>query len=678
MKTNAPIIYDWKNISVFEAEKRLDELFVAYHAEVARLIAKAESYTKKDFELLDELSDQIHKVWSPVSHLKGVDEPRIDKEIYGRCEEKMSAFFTEISQNEEWYRVCKTFAESEEFQTLSDEEKMAIELELRGFRLSGVDLPDDKKREGKKLNADLTALGTKFEENVSESSTPENWSLLITDVRKLQGLPKSMKNAALEKAKEKGKTGYLFFLGGATYVAIMENAKNRALRKEIHKAWNTRAAETGTHPEFDNASHIEEILKLSHEKAKLLGFKNRAEMELATRMATSEKQVMGFLNGILAKAREPLAKEMTELSAYAYEKDGIKKLQPWDISYYTERLKEEKYAVSQEEVRKYFPLPKVLDGMFAIVNKLYGISFKERAVPLWHPDAKYFDMYDAEGEVVAGIYMDFYERTEGKRSGAWMDNAVDRRLLPDGTVQVPVGYLTCNFGAPEGNKPALLLMDEVETLLHEFGHDMQLLNTKGLVTGVSGINGVPWDGVELASQFMENFAWTREGLNLLSGHYETDEKLPDELFAKMLLARNFGQGYHAARQLSFGISDFRLYSEYVPSVTDAKKLFEEVQKDIFPMLSLPEYARPACSFKHIFGGGYSAGYYSYMWADVLAADAFSSFVKEDGTIDWTMGEKFLNELLSRGGSRSFMESYEAFRGRKPTEDALMKRYGFIK
>ena len=694
MKKNEPIIYDWKSVSVFEAEKQLEALIEAYRVEVTRLVLKTEPCTKKDFQELDELSSKMGKVWSPVAHLKSVDGPRIDKEgqtpeqasrkefpgkeAYGRCEEKMSAFGTEISQNEDWYRVCKTFAESEEFKTLSVAEKMAINLELRGFRLNGVDLPADKKARCKEINTRLTALSTKFEENMSESSKPENWSLVVTDKKKLKGLSESSIDKAREEAKKQGARWYVFYLGGATYVDIMQNAENRSLRQKFYQAWNTRASDKGSHPEFDNTENIEKILSLSYEKAQLLGFKNHAEKTLVTRMATKEEEVMGFLNGILAKAKNALTDEMAELSAYAKEKDGIEKLERWDVSYYFEQLIKEKYSVSKEEVRKYFPLPKVLDGMFAVVKKLYGISFKERTIPLWHDDAKYFDMYDANGEVTAGIYVDFYERTEGKRSGAWMDEAISRRKLPDESIQVPVGYLTCNFGAPSCDKPALLTMDEVKTLLHEFGHNLQLLLTKIDVSAVSGINGVPWDGVELASQFMENFADTREGVDLLSGHYETGEKIPDELFAKMLRAEKYGSGYVASRQLSLALSDFRLYSEYVPVVTDARKLFVEIQNEIFPMLAVQEYVRQECSFGHIFAGGYSAGYYSYMWADVLAADAFEPFIGKDGAINWGMGKVFLEKFLCHGGSRPFMELYVDYRGRKPTEDALMKKYGFIK
>lgn len=680
MKKQTPIIYDWANVSVLQMEKEYDALIVVYRAEVARLIAKTTPCGKKDFDLLSELSDKMRKLWSQVNHLKAVVEPRIDKEVYARCLAKASAFGTEISQNGDWYRVCKAFYESAEYKKLSTEEKMAEDNSMRDFRLSGIDLPLDKKAQYKKITLRLTALNQKFSENITDSSSPDAWSKLVTDEKILDGLPEWMKESARKTASAKGKEGFLFFLGQATYVTIMQGAHNRNLRREFHEVWTTRASDKGPNAgKWNNSPLIEEILALCHEQAQLLGFKNHAVYKLATRMATNEKEVMEFLYGILEKAREPLVRELAEIAEYAREHDGIEKLEPWDISYYFERVKEEKYSFSEEEVRKYFPLPKVLDGMFAIVNKLYGVSFKEhKGVPLWHADAKYFDMYDAAGKVTGGIYMDFYERTEGKRPGAWMDEAIIRRKLPDRSIQLPVGYLTCNFSAPEGDKPSLLTSDEVETTLHEFGHDLQHLLTKCTAASVSGINGVPWDGVELASQFMENFLWTREGVDMLSEHYETGEKLPDELFQKMLRARNFGQGYFVARQISFALSDFRLYSEYDPKVGGrVNELFCEIQEDIFPMLTVPEYFRPACNFGHIFGGGYAAGYYSYMWADVLAADAFSAFMKEDGAIDWTMGKKFKEELLSRGGSRPFMESYVAFRGRKPTEDALMRKYGFI-
>ncbi len=681
MQKQIPIIYDWANISVEQMEKEYDALIAAYRSEVERLIAKTETCTLKDFELLDEIRDQMRKLWSPISHLKGVDEPRINKDAYARCQEKGTAFSSEISQNEEWYRVIKTMAESDAYQSLSEEEKMDIDLSMRGFRLSGIDLPKDKKERCKEISLRMTTLSRKYGENIRSSSTPEAWSKFVSDENLLEGLPESTKQIARKNAEDQGKIGFLFFLGQATYITILENAKNRELRREFHKAWVTRASDVGPNAgKWDNNPIVEEILALTYEKSQLLGFKNQAERELATRMATSEKEVIDFQNGILSKARVPLSEEISSLSEYAFKKDGIKKLEPWDIAYYFDRAKEEKYAFSQEEVRKYFPLPKVLDGMFTIVNKLYGISFKERKdVVLWHADAKYFDMYNAENEISGGIYLDLYERAEGKRPGAWMDEAIIRRGLPDGSVQLPVGYVTCNFNAPNGDTPALLTSDEVETVLHEFGHNLQHLLTRCTVPSVSGINGVPWDGVELASQFMENFYWMREGVDLLSGHYETGEKLPEELFAKMKRAKNFGRGYFVARQLSLSISDFRLYSEYVPeNAGQANDLFRKVSADIFPMITLPEYARTTCSFGHIFGGGYSAGYYSYMWADVLASDAFSAFVKEDGTINWDMGKKFLDELLSRGGSRPFMESYIAFRGRKPTEEALLRQYGFVK
>ena len=681
MKKQTPIIYDWKNVSVEQMEKEYDALIVLYRAEIARLIAKTEPCIDKDFTLLNELSDKMQKLWSPIVHLKGVVEPRINKEVFARCMEKRSAFITEISQNEEWYRVCKAFHESAEYEKLSAEEKMAEDNSMRDFRLSGIDLPADKKAEYKKIALSLTALTQKFSENITDSASPDAWSKLVTDEKILDGLPDWMKENARKTAAAKGKEGFLFFLGQATWMTIMQGAHNRDLRREFHEVWATRASDKGPNAgKWDNSPLIEKILALCHEKAQLLDFKNYAACNLATKMATSEKEVMDFLYGILEKAREPLVREIAEITEYAREHDGIKKLEPWDISYYFERVKEEKYSFSEEEVRKYFPLPKVLDGMFAIVNKLYGVSFKERkGVPLWHADAKYFDMYDAKGKVTGGIYMDFYERTEGKRPGAWMDDAIIRRKLPNGNIQLPVGYLTCNFSEPEGDKPSLLTSEQVETNLHEFGHDLQHLLTKCTVASVSGINGVPWDGVELASQFMENFLWTREGVDMLSGHYETGEKLPDELFQKMLRARNFGQGYWVARQLSFALSDFRLYSGYDPKVGGrVNELFREVQEDIFPMITLPEYSRMPCNFGHIFGGGYAAGYYSYMWALILAAGAFSAFVKKDGTIDWKMGKKFLKQLLSRGGSRPFMDSYVAFRGRKPNEDALMRQFGFMK
>jgi oligopeptidase A len=680
MKKQELIIFDWPNVSLEKTEKEYDSLVEAYRAEVARLIAKTEPCAYQDFARLEEFSDQMQKLWSPIINLKMVVESRIDKEIFARLEEKESAFSTEILQNEEWYRVCKTFYESDGYQQLTAEQKMAQDLKMRDFRLNGVSLPADKKARFKEIELRLTVLGTKFRENIFAAVSPKAWSKLITEEGELKGLPDWLKKSARQNAVEQGKEGFLFFLGEATYGAVMDNAKSRTLRREFHEAWYTRASDAGPNAgKWDNTPLIKEISAVCHEEAQLVGFKNYAEYQLATRMATSEQEVMDFQNNILSKVREPLVKEMAELSEYALRKDGVKKLEEWDVGYYFERVKEEKYSFSQEEVREYFPLPQALAGVFAIANRLYGVSFKERVgVPLWHPDAKFFEMSDAAGKVIGGIYMDLYERAEGKMSGAWMKEAVFRRALPDSSIQLPVGYLNCNFSPPETGKPALLTAYEVgDVLLHEFGHNLQHLLTECTVLAVSGMNGVPQDGIELASQLMENFFWTDEGVKLLSAHYQTGKPLPDELFQKMKKARNFGRAYLAAWYLWRGIADFRLYAEYNPRATiSANELFREVHEDIFPMLELPEYSRMPCNFSHIFADEYAAGYYSYDWAKNLAAFAFELFLK-GGKIDWSEGKKLQAEVLSRGGSRPFMESCIAFGGRKPSEDALLRQLGFI-
>jgi len=680
MKKQELIIFDWPNVSLEKTEKEYDSLVEAYRAEVARLIARTEPCAYQDFARLEEFSDRMQKLWSPIINLKMVVESRIDKEIFARLEEKESAFSTEILQNEEWYRVCKTFYEGDGYKRLTDEQKMAEDLRMRDFRLNGVALPADKKARFKEIELRLTVLKTRFKENIVAAASPKAWSKLITEEGELKGLPDWLKKSARQNAVEQGKEGFLFFLGYATYSAVMDNAKNRAFRREFHEAWYTRASDAGpNNGKWDNTPLIKEILALCHEEAQLVGFKNYAEYQLATRMAASEKEVMDFQNNILAKAREPMAKEMAELSEYALRKDGVKKLEEWDVSYYLQRVREEKYFFTQEEVREYFPLPQVLAGMFTIANRLFGVSFKERAgVPLWHPDAKFFEMSDAAGEVIGGIYMDLYERPEGKESGAWMDKAVVRHALPDGSIQLPVSYLVCNFSALEAGKPVILTSEEVEAVLHEFGHNLQHLLTQCTVLSVSGTDGVPWDGIELASQFMENFFWTDEGIALLSAHYQTGKPLPTELFAKMKRARNFGQAYLTAWYLWRGISDFRLYVEYNPqAIVAANELFLKVHEDIFSLLALPEYSRMPCNFGHIFTNEYAAGYYSYLWAQVFAADAFVMFLK-DGKIDWSVGKKFQTEILSRGGSRPFLESFVAFRGRRPSEDALLRQLGFIK
>jgi len=685
---HSPIIFDWPNISLEKAEKELDKLLAAYREEVARFIAKpGPPHTLKDFETLDDINDDIQKTWSPVGHIDAVVKPafkeeeneRLYTETFSRCLQKLSDLSTEIGQNEEFCSAIKGFSESDEYKTLSNENQTDIKNSLRCFRLSGVDLPDEKKARFKHISARLTDLAQKFRNNISNSSKPDSWSKLVTDETELAGLPVDTIMKAREQALSKGKEGYLFYLGQATYIEVLKNSQSRDLRHEFYEVWSTRASDRGpTAGKWDNTMIVEEILMLEREKAQLLGFKNYPELALQTRMAKTEKDVLNFLYGVLERVREPLARDVEELSAFAREKDGIEKLEPWDLSYYFERLTEEKYSFSEEEVRKYFPAKQVLKGVFAIVEKLYGVSFTEKTgIPLWHADAKYFELYRHD-EIIGGLYTDLYERAEGKHPGAWMDVAVGRRMLPDGSIQLPVGYLNCNFSAPVGGKPSLLTSEEVITTLHELGHNLQHLLTVCTVPGVAGINGVPWDGVEIASQFMEYFFWNRESIDLLSGHYETGEKLPDELFQKMLAAKNFGQGYSIARQRSFGISDFRLFSEYDPAKKDqAIEVFSEVNKDIFPMFTFPEYKREACSFSHIFGGGYSAGYYSYLWAEVISSSVYEPFVKVDGTIDWSVGARFLDAFLSKGGSEPCMDLVVNFRGSEPSVDALLRSYGLI-
>ncbi|MBI2120549.1 MAG: M3 family metallopeptidase [Parcubacteria group bacterium] len=664
-------IYDF-NTSPDVVEQRLVAVLSEYRDFVDARLSQGSPYTWGNLVLpMEELDARIQEIWSPFDHRNSVVNDEATRDAYARCQKLRSGFAADMGQNKELLEAYEELAR----ETLPDEQRKAASNALRDFHLAGVDLSTGKKARYKEIVERLSTLQSDFQNNLIDAA--KHWKKHITDEKELVGLPESTIAGMKEAAEADGLPGYVVLLEQDKYRAIMENATNRTLRQEFYEAWLTRASDREPHAgKRDNAPLYEEILALRHEQALLLGFKNYAELSLATKMADSTGEVLGFLDRLAERAKPFALREHQELSAFAKKRDGVETLELWDIGYYVEQIKEEKFSVSAKEVREYFPLPKVLAGMFAIADKLYGIRLEERfGINLWHPDARFFEV-SKSGELIGGLYMDLYAR-KNKRGSAWVDVAVSRRQTLDGSVVLPVAYLEHTIESPVDDAVALLSYDEVLTLFHEFGHGLHILLTQIEIATISGINGVEWDAVELPSQFMENFAWTREGIDLISGHYKTGERLPDAIFRKMLDARNFGAGLATMRQLAFGIFDLRLYREYgFGKSADVLRLWREVFTECLPM-PFPEWNRFPNTFAHIFTDGYGAGYYGYMWALVLACDAFGAFVQEDGAIDWSVGEKFLKSLLSRGGSRAMMENFVEFRGQKPSVDALLRHYGFI-
>ncbi len=543
---------------------------------------------------------------------------------------------------------------------------------LRDFKLSGFDLPEDKKARFKEIQQRLSQLTTKFEENVLDAT--QAWTKLITDEQQLAGLPDSARALAKQTAAQKEKTGWLFTLDFPSYYAVMSYADDRQLRYEMYQAYVTRASDQGPNAgEFDNSDVMQEILALRHESAVLLGFANFAERSLARKMAKTSQQVLDFLNDLADKSHSYAQRDLDALREFAAQQ-GLTDLQAWDLGYYSEKLREHQYAINQETLKPYFPETKVIPGLFEVVKRLYGINIEEVTdVDTWHPDVRFYEIKDQQGVTRGQFYLDLYAR-ENKRGGAWMDDCIGRNRLHDGDVQTPVAFLTCNLSPPVGDQPALFTHDEVNTLFHEFGHGLHHMLTQVDYIGVSGINGVAWDAVELPSQFMENWCWERDALNIITGHYQTGEVLPDDLFDKLQASKNFQSAMQMVRQLEFALFDFRLHAELKPdAVAPVQETLDEV-RDKVAVVKPPAFNRFQHGFSHIFAGGYAAGYYSYKWAEVLSADAFAKF-EENGIFDRKTGEAFLHCILEQGGSQEPMDLFVAFRGREPTIDALLRHSG---
>lgn len=621
---------------------------------------------------MEALDDRLNRAWSPVGHLNSVMNSDELREAYNACLPLLSEYATEMGQNERLYRAYKSIAESSAFKNLEPAQQIIIENALRDFRLSGVELSAEQKNRFMEIAQELSRLGSQFQDNVLDAT--QGWFKHVEDENELAGLPESARQMARQAAESRGKSGWVLTLDIPSYIAVMTYAEDRKLRKEIYLAYSTRASDQGpTAGQWDNSECMEKILELRHEKAGLLGFRDYAELSLATKMADSPADVLGFLNNLAERSLPYARRDLEELREFASQYLDIHLPEAWDLGFVSEKLRLQKFNISEEEIRTYFPSDRVVSGMFEVVGKVFGIAITERqGVDVWHPDVRFFDIHDASGEHRGSFYLDLFARSK-KRSGAWMDVCLSRRRIGL-DVQAPVAFLTCNFSPPQEGGVALLRHNEVVTLFHEFGHGLHHMLTKVDYLGVSGIHGVEWDAVELPSQFMENFCWEPDALALISGHYQTGEPLPGPLLDSMIAARNLQSGMQMVRQLEFSLFDFRIHRDYDPALGGRiYPILEEVRQRVAVVFP-PAFNRFPHSFSHIFGGGYSAGYYSYKWAEVLSSDAFSLF-EEKGIFNREIGELFLREILERGGSRKAMEMFVAFRGRAPEIDALLRHNG---
>lgn len=611
------------------------------------------------------MEHELGRVWSPVIHLQSVLGSRDWREAYKQALPLLTEHGTEISQNARLQQAYAGVGKSLSADA-SESHRSAVDHALRNFHLAGVDLPATDKNRFKEIMQDLAAIQASFEHKVQDAS--DAWSLHILDAAELAGVPKQTMDRAAEDAAHKQLEGWLLSLDYPTYDSIMTHAHDRRLREKMYRAWATRSSDLGDNPEWDNSDNIKNILSLRHEAANLVGFKNYAEYSLATKMAGSIDEVLTFLQELAARSRAAAEQELSALQDLA----GMD-LEPWDIAFWLEKYKQAKFSVSNEELRQYFPAGTVISGLFALAARLYDVELvEEDDIAVWHKDARYFSIRNAGSEIIGGFYTDIYARN-GKRNGAWIDECISRQDL-NGSPVLPVGYLVCNFPPPDDAGLSLLTHDDVVTLFHEFGHMLHHLLTRIDLPSISGINGVPWDAVELPSQFMENFAWSYEVLEKCSAHPESGEPLPRELFDKLEQSRNAGAGLAMLRQLELGLFDFRLHAEYQPGEPASSLDMLNAVRDEISLLKHPDYNRLPHAFSHIFAGGYAAGYYSYKWAEVLAADAFSAF-EDAGIFDPSIALRFRREILEVGGSRDIMQAYIAFRGRKPTIDALLRQNG---
>ncbi len=671
--TNLNQLPEFTKIKISEIEKTISTIIEDNNKKLQALLQSEKS---KDWNnLISELESMdnlLSRAWSPVSHLNSVMNSDELRKAHDSCLPKLSAYSTEQSQNSDLYNAYEKIHKSEIYNNLNIENKKVIDNALQKFKLNGIALSNDKKNKFKEIKTKLTSLHSKFEQNVMDAT--QAFQIHIEDKSQLAGLPDFVKEMAQQTAQEEKLKGWLFTLDAPSYIAVMTYSEIRKFREEMYTAFTTRASAKGPNAgEFDNTDVMQDILRARKEVANILNFSNYAEVSIADKMAEKTDDVLNFLNDLVEKTKPQAEQEFNTLKKFAKKEFKIINFEAWDVMFVSEKLKQKEYGISQEELKPYFPAPKVISGLFEIVNRLYGIKINEVSeTNVWHKDVKFYEITDEKGEVRGQFYLDLYTRNN-KRGGAWMDECICRMKCGD-SVQIPVAYLTCNLTAPIGNKPALLNHDEVTTLFHEFGHGLQHMLTKVDSLFVSGISGVEWDAVELPSQFMENWCWQKEGLALISSHVDTGEALPENLYKKLIKAKNFQSAMIMARQLEFALFDFRLHIEFDTSeFNSVESLLNEVRQQVAVIIP-PEINQFQHGFTHIFSGGYAAGYYSYKWAEVLSADAFSKF-EEKGIFDRKTGVEFLQCILETGGSKKAMDLFTQFRGREPNITALLIHSG---
>jgi oligopeptidase A len=650
----------------------MDELLARNRAMIAALGAEGAPVSWDAFaEPLESANERLARAWGVVAHLHAVDDNPAIRDAYNANLPKVTRYYTELSQNLKLYGKFKALRALREFGDLSPARRKIVENSLRDYRLGGAELPPAKKARFAEIQEELAALEAKFSENLLDATNA--FSELVIDPADLLGIPEDVLRAAQEAARQEGREGWKLTLHAPSYGPVMQYAENRSLRERLYRAHVTRASELGR-PELDNTSLIARELRLRKEKARLLGYESFARLSMVPKMAESPEAVLAFLEDLAARALPHARRDYAELQEFAHAELGLRDLRAWDIAFASEKLRAKRYAFSDQEVKQYFPEPKVLDGMFRLVETLYAVRITADKAETWHPDVKFFRITDPHGALIGRFFLDPYSRGT-KRGGAWMDEVMARQRLA-GELQLPVAHLVCNFPAPMGNRPSLLTHDEVMTLFHEFGHGLHHLLSRVDDPGVSGIRGVEWDAVELPSQFMENFCWEWDTLSRMSAHIDSGAPLPRSLFDKMIAAKNFQSGMQTVRQIEFALIDMLLHHDYDPEGSKTPlQLLEEVREKVAVVIP-PEYNRFLNNFSHVFSGAYAAGYYSYKWAEVLSADAYSLF-EENGVFDSGTGARFRDEILAVGGSRPAIESFKAFRGREPRIDALLRHNGMI-
>ncbi|MRX27872.1 oligopeptidase A [Kangiella sp. HZ709] len=621
---------------------------------------------------MEAISDRLDRAWSPISHMNAVVNSDEIREAYNACLPLLSEYGTEMGQHQGLFSALQTLNDKAKELGLDRIQQKILQDDLRDFKLSGVSLSDEKKEQYGKLQLRMSELTSKFDQNLLDSTM--SWHKDLASADELAGLPESAIAAAKQTADNNDVDGYRLTLEYPSYLPVMMHADNRELREEVYTAFCTRASDQGPHDaQYNNSELMPEILELRHQLAQLLDFNSYADLSLATKMANTSEEVFSFLIDLAHKSKTQAKSEMQELQNFAQKEYGVDDLQAWDLAYYSEKLKKKKYNISQEELRPWFPEDKVIEGMFEITSQLFSISFKERQdINTWHQDVRFYDVLDQNNQHIASFYLDLYAR-KNKRGGAWMADCIGRRIN-QGSVQIPVAFLTCNFSSPVGDQPALFTHDEVTTLFHEFGHGLHHMLTTIDYASVAGINGVAWDAVELPSQFLENFCWVEEGLNKIARHYKTNENLPKEMLAKLLAAKNFQSAMQMLRQIEFALFDFRIHDGFkAKAAEDIQQMLDKVRGEV-AVVQTPAFNRFQNGFSHIFAGGYAAGYYSYKWAEVLSADAFARF-EEEGIFEPKVGKDFLEAILQKGGSEEPAILFRDFRGREPSIEPLLKHSG---